>query len=52
LTAVEQQLPAAVAEQLGLSAGAVYIARSRVMARMRELIEQSEFDSQVKGWGR
>jgi RNA polymerase sigma factor (sigma-70 family) len=49
LTAVEQQLPAAVAEQLGLSAGAVYIARSRVMARMRELIEQSEFDSQVKG---
>jgi|688.fasta_scaffold76360_4 RNA polymerase sigma-70 factor (ECF subfamily) len=52
LTAVEQQLPAAVAEQLGLSAGAVYIARSRVMARMRELIEQSEFDSQVKGRGR
>lgn len=51
LTAVEQQLPNAVAEQLGLSPGAVYIARSRVMARMRELIERSEFDSQVEESG-
>jgi RNA polymerase sigma-70 factor (ECF subfamily) len=47
LTAVEQQSPSQVAEQLGLSTGAVYIARSRVMARLRELIEQTEFDSQV-----
>jgi DNA-directed RNA polymerase specialized sigma24 family protein len=28
-----------VAGQLGISLGAVYIARSRVIARMRELIE-------------
>ena len=48
LTAVEQQSPSEVAEQLGLSTGAVYIARSRVMARLRELIEQTEFESQVK----
>lgn len=47
LTAVEQQSPSEVAEQLGLSTGAVYIARSRVMARLRELIEQTEFESQV-----
>ncbi|MFN7573732.1 MAG: RNA polymerase sigma factor [Planctomycetota bacterium] len=47
LTAVEQRSPSEVAEQLGLSTGAVYIARSRVMARLRELIEQTEFDSQV-----
>lgn len=47
LTAVEQQSPSEVAEQLGISTGAVYIARSRVMARLRELIEQTEFDSQV-----
>lgn len=51
LTAVEQQLPSDVAEQLGLSAGAVYIARSRVMARLRELIEKSEFDSQLEESG-
>lgn len=48
LTAVEQRPPGEVAEQLGLSTGAVYIARSRVMARLRELIEQTEFESQVK----
>lgn len=48
LTAVEQRPPNEVAEQLGLSTGAVYIARSRVMARLRELIEQTEFESQVK----
>ncbi len=51
LTAVEQQAPNAVAEQLGLSAGAVYIARSRVMAHLREVIERSEFESEVKESG-
>ncbi|HZW34483.1 MAG TPA: sigma-70 family RNA polymerase sigma factor [Isosphaeraceae bacterium] len=39
-TAVEGRPPAAVAVELGLSAGAVYIARSRVLARLRRRIEQ------------
>ncbi len=39
-TAVEGKKPAEVAEALGLSVGAVYIARSRVLARLRERIQQ------------
>lgn len=42
LTSVEGQKPQAAAEQAGLSVGAVYIARSRVMARLKEKIEQIE----------
>lgn len=38
-TGVESRAVAAVAEELGLSAGAVYVARSRVLARLRERIE-------------
>lgn len=37
-TAVEHQPVEAVAQELGISAGAVYIARSRVLARLREAI--------------
>ena len=45
LTAVEN-LPAGVAaERLQLSPGAVYIARSRVMARLKEKIKQHMFDA-------
>ncbi len=42
LTGVEGQKPQAAAQALGLSVGAVYIARSRVMARLKEKIEQVE----------
>jgi RNA polymerase sigma-70 factor (ECF subfamily) len=39
-TAVEGRPPAAVAADLGLSVGAVYVAKSRVLARLRKRIEQ------------
>jgi RNA polymerase sigma-70 factor (ECF subfamily) len=39
-TGVENRPVAAVADELGLSPGAVYIARSRVLARLRERVEQ------------
>lgn len=39
-TAVENRAVAAVAAELGMSAGAVYVARSRVIARLRQRIEQ------------
>lgn len=41
-TGVEGRAVQAVAESLGLTPGAVYIARSRVMARLRREIEQVE----------
>ena len=40
MTAVEGRAPADAAAELGLSVGAVYIARSRVLARLRARIEQ------------
>src|SRR5205823_2745316 len=39
-TAVEGQSGPATAAQLGLSVGAVHVARSRVLARLRELARQ------------
>ncbi|MBX3419851.1 MAG: sigma-70 family RNA polymerase sigma factor [Pirellulaceae bacterium] len=42
LTCVENQSPQAVAEQLELSVGAVYIARSRVLAKIKEVVQQME----------
>jgi RNA polymerase sigma-70 factor (ECF subfamily) len=39
-TCVEGRAPAEVAAALGLSVGAVYIAKSRVLARLRETIRQ------------
>ncbi len=44
-TGVENRPIAAVAEGLGLSVGAVYIARSRVLARLREYVERLTADS-------
>lgn len=41
-TSVDGAKPQQVAAELGLSAGAVYIARSRVMARLKQKIEQVE----------
>jgi RNA polymerase sigma factor (sigma-70 family) len=40
LTAVEGQDPRAAAQACGISVGAVYIARSRVMARLKSFIDQ------------
>jgi RNA polymerase sigma factor (sigma-70 family) len=42
LTAVEGQTPRVAAEASGISVGAVYIAKSRVMARLKSIIEQVE----------
>lgn len=44
-TAVDSRPVTETANDLGLSCGAVYIARSRVMARLKETIERSQFDS-------
>ena len=45
LTAVEGLEPLAAAQACGISVGAVYIARSRVMARLKSVIEQTEGES-------
>jgi RNA polymerase sigma factor (sigma-70 family) len=42
LTSVENQPVAEVAHKMGISAGAVYIARSRVMSRLKNKIETLE----------
>ncbi|MGE0760574.1 MAG: RNA polymerase sigma factor [Pirellulaceae bacterium] len=42
LTHVESRSVADVAEQLGVSPGTVYISRSRVMSRLRELVQRWE----------
>jgi RNA polymerase sigma factor (sigma-70 family) len=44
-TGVENQPIAVVAKALGLSTGAVYIARSRVLARLRQEVEQLTDDT-------
>jgi len=40
MTAVELQEPKAVAEQLNMSVGAVHIAKSRVLARIKQQVER------------
>jgi len=39
LTSVEGASAAEVSKQLGLSAGAIYVAKSRVLARLKEVVE-------------
>jgi len=43
-TAVENRPPREVADHLGLSVGAVYIAKSRVLARLREQVALVQLD--------
>jgi RNA polymerase sigma-70 factor (ECF subfamily) len=48
-TAVENRPGKDVAAALGLSLGAVYLARSRVMARLRAVVQQAQ-ESDTSGW--
>jgi RNA polymerase sigma factor (sigma-70 family) len=48
-TSVEGEEPRHVAETLGITVGAVYIARCRVMARLRQKIEQVEGSLSAEG---
>jgi RNA polymerase sigma factor (sigma-70 family) len=50
-TGVENRPIAAVAKELGLSVGAVYIARSRVLARLRDRVEQLTEDTGLNAGG-
>jgi RNA polymerase sigma factor (sigma-70 family) len=43
-TAVEGRTPAQVAPRVGLSVGAIYVAKSRVIARLRQEIERMQED--------
>ena len=45
MTSVEQLTPDQAAKKLRISIGAVYIARSRVMAKIKSCVDQSQFDS-------
>jgi RNA polymerase sigma-70 factor (ECF subfamily) len=44
-TAVAEERVEQVAEELGMSAGAVYVARSRVLTRLKEKVEEIDSDS-------
>jgi RNA polymerase sigma-70 factor (ECF subfamily) len=49
LTAVEGQSGEAVAKEVGMSVGAVYVARCRVLARLREVVRQALDDGETIG---
>ncbi len=48
LTAVEGQSPASVAKELGMSTGAIYVAKSRVIARLRAVIERLQSETEFE----
>lgn len=43
-TCVLNQPISAVADELGMSPGSIYVARSRIIARLRQIVEKYEFD--------
>lgn len=47
LTAVAGQTILETANQLNMTRGAVYVARSRVMSRLKKVVQRSEFDSMI-----
>ena len=47
LYAVESRRPAAVAELLGLSVDSVYLAKSRIIRRIREMLERMEHEGDL-----
>ncbi len=47
LTAVKNQPIQETADQLGITRGAIYVARSRVIDRLKKAVQQSEFDSMI-----
>lgn len=47
LTAVDEQSVESVASQLGLTTGAVYIARSRVLSKLRDEVAKWEDDNEM-----
>lgn len=47
-TAVELKSPEQIATDLGISRGAVYIAKSRVMAKLKKTIAQTRFDGRIQ----
>ena len=48
MTAVEDQEPETVASQLKMTTGAVYIARSRVISRLRDEVTKWENDDAMQ----
>ncbi len=44
-TAIDGQAPKQVAHEMNIPVGSIYLARSRVMTRLRNMVQQTSFDS-------